>query len=637
VPRFFTTHCSATTGRMRRGQHLVQPIRLALAQLRRRGADDGSLRSSRQVGRIWSSAHLSTTSSGNAAFATPPPSSRSPRRDEDKRWSDFFFTTQSIAGFLLGCIVVGSLGELYGGDLQKTWKDQPTPSSRRPDLKRYVDSLRTEAGFREDQISIDDTDLESHGHSEWSYHPSRKPSAVVYPESVEQVQAIVLNAHKNGIVLLPFAGGTSLEAHWSAPSDRPGGKERIAVSVDVGLMDKIGVCNVEDGDIEVEAGVRYEDLNEHLHQEGIPLFFPVDPGPGAALGGMMGTGGSGTNAVRYGTMKGDYILNATVVLPSGKVIVTKSRVRKSSVGPDLTKLFLGSEGTLGIICKVTLRLATVLPTSILVVPFPSIGQACAAAQRIVGSGIAVQCIELLDDEMIKVINKANAKTHGGDQGKYKELIEKTSLFIKLQGGESHRREDERSIRALSTRKEFGVINKEIKASHDEVQNEELWRARKIALWSCQQAMPERPDGGKWLVWTTDVSVPLGSMATLFDRVRKDTIKTGLNAPIVGHIGDGGAHSIIVFKDGDDKELQRVKAFVHRIVGYAHDLGGTCTSEHGVGRGKRMYLKKELGASIDLLRTLKASIDPDHIMNPGALLYEDDREEEEEREELERYH
>lgn len=428
----------------------------------------------------------------------------------------------------------------------------------KPDLAGYVSCLRN-AGFQEDQISTEETELETHGHSPWSYHPSRKPSAVVFPSTVEQVQAVVKHAYSHGVVLLPFAGGTSLEAHWSAPADRPG-VERVAVSVDVSLLDGIGECNVEDGDIEVEAGVKYEDLNEHLAQQGLPYFFPVDPGPGAALGGMMGTGGSGTNAVRYGTMKGDYILNATVVLPSGEVIVTKHRVRKSSVGPDLTKIFLGAEGTLGIIVKATLRLAHLLPTSILVVPFSEIGQACSAAQRIVGSGIGVQCIELLDDEMIKVINKANEKTYG--KGQFKERVEKASLFIKLQGNEMHRKEDEKQIRQIAS--QLGVVNKEIDASHDEESNEKLWRARKIALWSIQEAAPERPEGGGWKVWTTDVSVPLGSMATLFDRVRKDTIKTGLNAPIVGHIGDGGAHSIILFKDDSDEELSKVKAFVHRV-------------------------------------------------------------------------
>lgn len=428
---------------------------------------------------------------------------------------------------------------------------------RAPDLKGYLALLR-EAGFEEDQISVDDSDLETHGHSPWSYHPSKKPHAVVYPTTVEQVQTIVKNAHAHGIVLMPFAGGTSLEAHWSAPSNRPG-VERIAVSVDVNLMDKIGECNVEDGDIEVEAGVKYEELNEHLKDQGIPLFFPIDPGPGAALGGMLGTGGSGTNAVRYGTMKGEYILAIKVVLPSGQVIVTKRRVRKSSVGPDLTKLFLGAEGTLGIVVSATLRLAPVLPTSILVVPFPSIGQACSAAQQIVGSGIGVQCIELLDDEMIKVINKASEQTDGKD---FKRHIEATSLFIKLQGGELHRKEDERAIRRIAG--QLGARDKQIKASHDEEGNEKLWRARKIALWSCQEAAPERPEGGGWKVWTTDVSVPLGSMATLFERVRKDTIETGLNAPIVGHIGDGGAHSIIVFKDNSDEEMKKVKAFVHRV-------------------------------------------------------------------------
>jgi D-lactate dehydrogenase (cytochrome) len=507
----------------------------------------------------------------------------------------------------------------------------------KPNLTGYLDILRSKAGFQEDQISLEESELESHGHSPWSYHPARSPSAVIYPSTVEQVQELVKQAPKHGVVLTPYAGGTSLEAHWAAPPDHPG-LQRKVVSVDFNLMDKIGECNVADGDIEVEAGVKYEDLNEHLLDQGIDLFFPVDPGPGAALGGMMGTGGSGTNAVRYGTMRGDYIINATVVLPNGELITTRSRSRKSSVGPDLTKIFLGAEGTMGLVVKARLRLAPLLPTSIVVVPFPSIHDACSAAQQIVQGGVGVQCIELLDDEMIRVINTANAKS-AGDSG-YKEHIVKPSLFIKLQGNSSHRKEDERVVRQIS--KTLGVKDREIESSHESEANERLWRARKIALWSCLEAMPTRPEfkdneQGKngYKVWTTDVSVPLGSMADLFTKVRKDTQDSGLHAPIIGHIGDGGAHSIIVFKDEDEQELNKVKAFVHRIVEYAHEMEGTCTSEHGIGRGKRMYLERELGkGTVELLQRIKKALDPHNIMNPGSLLYETDQERQDELEELE---
>jgi D-lactate dehydrogenase (cytochrome) len=526
----------------------LQPVRAGLVH-------HGFSSSSRiELARPVSQLRATCQPSQSSSIYSPPrrgyASSSSTSPNTSSRWN-------SGLVFLGGGLSAFGLTQLY---LNSTTTEGKGKSSnpKQPDLKGYLVILR-QAGFEEDQISVDDSDLDTHGHSPWSYHPSKKPQAVVYPTTVEQVQVIVKNAHDHGIVLLPFAGGTSLEAHWSAPADRPG-VDRVAVSVDVNLMDRIGECNVEDGDIEVEAGVKYEDLNEHLKDQGIPLFFPIDPGPGAALGGMLGTGGSGTNAVRYGTMKGEYILAIKVVLPSGEVIVTKRRVRKSSVGPDLTKLFLGAEGTLGIVVSVVLRLAPVLPTSILVVPFPSIGKACSAAQQIVGSGVAVQCIELLDDEMIKVINKASEKTYGAKG--FKRHIEETSLFIKLQGGELHRKEDEKAIRRIATSQ--GAKDKQIQASHDEEGNERLWRARKIALWSCQEAAPERLEGGGWKVWTTDVSVPLGSMATLFERVRKDTIETGLNAPIVGHIGDGGAHSIIVFKDDSDEELKKVKAFVHRV-------------------------------------------------------------------------
>lgn len=475
--------------------------------------------------------------------------------------------TAAAAGATLGALTIESLSEEQEGKGPVTHLLGRLSGGKAPDLHGYLNELR-KARFRDDQMTTDETELVTHGHSPWSYHPAHNPSAVVYPATVEQAQAIVQQAPVHGIVLVPFAGGTSLEAHWAAPPDHPGIRRKV-VSVDFALMDKIGKCNIADGDIEVEAGVKYDDLNEHLKEQGIDLFFPVDPGPGAALGGMMATGGSGTNAVRYGTMRGDYIINATVVLPNGEVITTRSRSRKSSVGPDLTKLFLGSEGTMGLIVKARLRLAPVLPTSIVIVPFKSIHDACSAAQRIVSNGVGIQCIELLDDEMLKVINIANEKTYG--KGAYMEQIEKPSLFIKLQGSQSHRREDENVVRKIA--QSVGAHDREIRSSHEEGNNERLWRARKIALWSCMEAMPAREEysnhaEGKsgWKAWTTDVSVPLGSMAALFEKVREDTRKTGLHAPIIGHIGDGGAHSIIMFKDDDPAEFKKVKAFVNRVRG-----------------------------------------------------------------------
>ncbi|MCO5561018.1 hypothetical protein L7F22_014639 [Adiantum nelumboides] len=486
-----------------------------------------------------------------------------------------------------------------------------TPEKER-DLEGYLAELAQEHGFGESQIVTDASDLDTHGKSPWSYHPAHNPSAVVYPERIEQVQALVRLAHRYGITLVPFAGGTSLEAHWATPEHgRDGKRKRTVVSVDFALMDRIGDVNVDDGDVEVEAGVKYEDLNDHLKSLGIPLFFPVDPGPGAAIGGMMATGGSGTGAVRYGTMKGDYVLNATVVLPSGEVIKTRSRARKSSAGPDLTKLFLGSEGCLGFIVKATLRLAPLLPTSIAVVPFPSVRDACSAAQNILAQGVGVQCIELLDDTMLQVINRATAANDGpssssssssSSKGEIRHL-EKPSLFIKLQGNDVHRREDERRVRAIA------------------------------AKWGCR----DRDIKGK-KCWTTDVCVPISKMADLFEWVRQETTKNDLFGPLVGHVGDGNAHSLIVFQDGDEAEFKRVQAFVHRMVDSAHELEGTCTGEHGIGRGKRMYLKRELGeGSLRLLHSLKDIIDPSGIMNPGALLYEDAAEEEAEKKDVDSIH
>lgn len=548
--------------------------------------------------------------------------------------------TTLFASVLIAATAAAALSRQLLQQQNSSASGKAAAAEREPNLKGYLSELAQQHGFGESQVVTDESDLDTHGKSPWSYHPAHNPSAVVYPDRVEQVQALVRIAPRYGVTLVPFAGGTSLEAHWAAPEyDRNGQRKRTVVSVDFALMDGIGEINVDDGDVEVEAGVKYEDLNDHLKSLGIPLFFPVDPGPGAAIGGMMATGGSGTGAVRYGTMKGDYVLNATVVLPNGEIIKTRSRARKSSAGPDLTKLFLGSEGTLGFIVKATLRLAPLLPTSIAVVPFPSVRDACSAAQNILIQGVGVQCIELLDDTMLEVINRASSAAAGGGGGgndAKNEIrhLEKPSLFIKLQGNDVHRREDEARVRAIAAR--WGCRNRDIKVTHDETSNEALWRARKVALWSAIEGAPGGGEGKK--CWTTDVCVPISKMADLFEWVRQETTKLHLFGPLVGHVGDGNAHSLIVFKDGDEAEFRRVQAFVHRMVDAAHDLEGTCTGEHGIGRGKRMYLKRELGeGSLALLRSIKTVIDPSGLMNPGALLYEDAVEEEAEKADLDSIH
>ncbi|KDN41676.1 hypothetical protein K437DRAFT_258163 [Tilletiaria anomala UBC 951] len=462
----------------------------------------------------------------------------------------------------------------------------------------------------EDRLSFEESERETHGHSSWSYHPSHPHAAVVYPIDVSEVVRIVKIAGKHKVPLVPYAGGTSLEAHYSAPD--PHSDRRKSISVDFNLMDKILRYSEEDGDITVQPGVRWEGLNEELKNRGSKYFFPIDPGPSAAIGGMVASGCSGTNAVRYGTMKGDYILNLTVVLPSGEVITTRSRARKSSAGPDLTKLFLGSEGTLGLVVAATLRLAPIPPcTSVGVSAFPSASDACSAARDLLAHGIGVQCVELLDDVMLAAVNKANA----ADTRAIKH-VEQPSLFIRFAASSDAAMRADSQLAARILEKHGGS---KMQFAMDKDEIERLWHARKVALWSALD-YPERKEGEKWRAWTTDVCVPVGQLSELIRRVKDDITQENILSPIVGHIGDGNFHGIILFRDGDQEMFERVERLVHRMVHHAQDLDGTCTGEHGVGIGKKQFLERELGkGTLDLLRMLKRTLDPDSIMNPGKLI------------------
>ncbi|KAJ6582848.1 FAD-linked oxidase-like protein [Mycena sp. CBHHK59/15] len=380
-------------------------------------------------------------------------------------------------------------------------------------------------------------------------------------------------------------------------------------------MDRILHINEEDSDLICQSGARWEDINSTLKDRGIPLFFPVnhhlclDPGPGATIGGMVGTGCSGTNAVRYGTAKAEWFLNLTVVLPSGEVIKTRRRARKSSAGFDMTKLFIGAEassseeskdiGTLGIVTEATLRLAPVLPTKVAMAQFPDVGHAVNAVQEILNTpyGPHVQCVELLDDRMMDAIN------NGG-------LVEKSypvqdTLFFKLQGDDAAIKLTSKTIQAVV--KKHGSSKFEFAATDDEA--ETLWQNRKYALMSTLAAHPDSR------CWSTDVCVPVSRLPQLVSETKKDLADAGLSSTIVGHVGDGNFHALILFHD--DEELERVNQAVHRLVHRALALDGTCTGEHGVGVGKKEYLTAELGeGTVELMRQIKKTVDPLNIMNPG---------------------
>ncbi|WVF66935.1 hypothetical protein IAT40_001678 [Kwoniella sp. CBS 6097] len=442
-----------------------------------------------------------------------------------------------------------------------------------------------------DQVSTDDADLETHGISEWSYHEAKKPTVVVWVDNTEEVQQVVKIAQKWKVPITPFSGGTSLEGHFSSPF---GG-----ISLDVSRMDKILEISEADGDVIVQPGVKWDDLNAHLAKKGIPLFFPLDPAPGATIGGMAGTSCSGTNAVRYGTAKAEWFLNFTVVLPSGEVIKTRQRARKSSAGWDTTKLFIGAEGTLGIITEATLRLAPLLPTKVAVVTFPGVEEAVRAATEVVNEGFPVQCVEYLDGRTMEAINK------GGMAGKqYKEV---DSLFFKFQGSDASMSEVSKSVQQLI--KKHGGANFEFSKSDKEAKD--LWEGRKAALWSVLALK----DGAR--VWTTDVCVPISRLPRLVRETSEDFEKRGITACHFGHVGDGNVHSLALFTN--DEELKVVEHAVHDMVERAIRLDGTCTGEHGVGVGKIGYLPTELGVgTVNLMETVKRTLDPHNILNPGKI-------------------
>lgn len=449
-----------------------------------------------------------------------------------------------------------------------------------------------------DNVSTLQDDLLSHAQSEWSTHnrPSTEPMpfCVVYPATTKEVSEIMKVCHRRHIPVTGYSGGTSLEGHF-APT--LGG-----ICIDFGRMDKVVALHKDDLDVVVQPAVGWEDLNEMLAEDG--LFFPPDPGPGARIGGMIGTGCSGTNSYRYGTMR-EWVLSLTVVLADGTVIKTRQRPRKSSAGYDLTKVFIGSEGTLGLVTEATLKV-TVKPatTSVAVCSFETIRQAADCVGRVVGSGVPVAAVEILDDEMMKCINKA-----GQTARTWKEA---PTLFFKFAGTDKGVKEQVDMVRQMA--KKAGSTGFDFARSQQE--QLELWSARKEALWS---TMAVKRDGDR--VWTGDVAVPISRLPDIIEETKKDIKESGLYATIVGHVGDGNFHSIILY---GETERQLAEEVVHRMVKRAVEMEGTVTvssssmgcwlfvlliwvvqGEHGVGLVKRDYLPHELGEStVDAMRKVR---------------------------------
>ena len=429
---------------------------------------------------------------------------------------------------------------------------------------------------------------EQHGHTT-TWLPNQAPDAVIFAESTEEVADVVRICAEHKVPVIPFGTGSSLEGHVNAPG---GG-----ISVDLSRMNRILAVNAEDLDCRIEAGVTRKQLNSYLRDTG--LFFPIDPGADASLGGMAATRASGTNAVRYGTMK-DAVLGLTVVTAAGEVIKTGGRARKSSAGYDLTRLMIGSEGTLGIITELTVRLHG-QPEAISggVCPFPSIEAACQAVIATIQCGIPVARIELLDEQQVKACNIYSKLT----------LTETPTLFLEFHGSEAGVKEQSELFGAIAEEYGGGPFDWATRAE----ERTSLWTARHDAYWASFTLRP----GAKGVA--TDVCVPISRLAECVTETKQDIESKGLLATVVGHVGDGNFHVLVLVDEDNDEEVEKAEAFVERLNWRAIEMEGTCTGEHGVGQGKMKYLRKEHGGGVDMMAAIKRALDPDNILNPGKIV------------------
>jgi D-lactate dehydrogenase (cytochrome) len=441
-----------------------------------------------------------------------------------------------------------------------------------------------------ERLSLADAVRDAHGRDE-SHHDPAAPDAVVFPASTEEVAAVVRACAAHGAPMIPYGVGTSLEGGVGAPA---GG-----VSIDMGGMDRILRVSAPDMDVTVEAGVTRKRLNEELRATG--LFFPVDPGADATIGGMASTRASGTNAVRYGTMR-EAVLGLTAVLADGTVIHTGGRARKSAAGYDLTRLLVGSEGTLGVITEVTLRLHGIPEAvSAAVCAFPTVDDAVATCIETIQCGVPVARMELLDEAQMGACI-AHAKLSG--------YAAAPTLFFEFHGSPAGVREQAETVQALAD----GHGGADFAWATRTEDRNALWQARHDALYA---ALALRP-GAR--AWSTDVCVPISALAAVIAETRADIVESGLLATIVGHVGDGNFHVIFLLDPDAPAEFETAKRLNASMVGRALAAGGTCTGEHGVGVGKRDALVAEHGAeAVAVMRSLKAALDPRGLMNPGKVL------------------
>ena len=451
-------------------------------------------------------------------------------------------------------------------------------------ISTAIDILKQRFG---DQLSTALSVRQHHSHTTTQIK-SQIPDAVIFARETADVAAVVATCQEHKCPIIPFGVGSSLEGHVNAPL---GG-----VSIDMNAMDRVLSVHEADLDAIVQPGITREALNNYLRDTG--LFFPIDPGANASLGGMAATRASGTNAVRYGTMR-DNILALEAVMADGRVIRTGTRAKKTSAGYDLTRLLIGSEGTLGLITELTVKLQGI-PEAIAggICSFPSVEAACNTVITTIQYGIPVARIELLDAVQVRACNHYSGL----------ELPEETLLLLEFHGTNHGVGEQSEMFGEIAT----DYTPHEFKWTTDQEERTKLWKARHDAFWAAMALVP----GG--IAMSTDVCVPISRLAECVEDTRRDIEETGIIAPIVGHVGDGNFHTLPIALPEDVDAWTRIKAFVERLSERAIAMDGTCTGEHGIGQGKMKYLRQEMGPAVDMMLAVKKALDPNDILNPGKL-------------------
>jgi D-lactate dehydrogenase (cytochrome) len=438
------------------------------------------------------------------------------------------------------------------------------------------------------RFSTSESTRSNYARGEDTYDPVLS-KAVVFPETNEEVSQLLKLCNEHKIPVVPFGTGTSLEGHVV------GNQNGITISLE--KMNKVLSVNAEDFDCRVQANVTRKQLNEYLREDGV--FFPIDPGADAALGGMAATSASGTMAVKYGTMR-TVISGLTVVLPNGDIIKTGARTKKTSAGYNLTNLFIGSEGTLGIITEVQLRLSPI-PESIMsaVCYFPDLDSAVKASQEVIQYGVPIARIEMLNKDQMEIsINYS----------KLYNIKASPTLFFEFHGSEASNNENIGIVEEIS--KSNGGSDFQWASSPEE--QKKLWKARHDVYYSVKAL------GHDMKVYSTDVCVPISRLVECISWAEKEVQKLGLTAPMVGHVGDGNFHSIVLYDPDDEDKQKRIRQYSDDLINKALELEGTITGEHGIGLQKKHYLLREHPDNVPVMKSIKRSIDVNNIMNPGKI-------------------